>query len=370
MSSTTKYLESELAALRESNRRLQQYANTMQKKAQKYDKIVSRQERIRERYKFVIVFMKWLGPDSILFGSFVRRVFELAFHLDTLDTNNWMAEPLMSNIDIAFSEHNFSMQQVNTIHSFYQKIESLRVSVEIDGWCLDKKVSVGLVENNIPLMRLYFTREASTIVIDLYGWRPVNIIDFDLNGFKLSNSGLFSHYCNNNTDLFEWLEHIINKTVKITKPIEECQRQAFPSMGSVPRVEKSLFLESMYNTISIPLLKLLEAGYKLIGRHPLITIQREEDCSITGCKAPYPCVTLCCGHTISMMAYKGIITTPVPYTESVKCPMCRSDLIIAFVNTSENVRVFKPDTRATKIVPKTQYATVISQVSRDAFENL
>ena len=171
-----------------------------------------------------------------------------------------------------------------------------------------------------------------------------------------------------NLDFFTFLNGVINKQVSFIKSLDKEQEFAFPEY-SLSREKKLKYINNIYNTISIPLLKILECGYSLIGRHPEIEIERKDDCPITGCKAPYPTVRLECNHTISLMAYKGIVGTYNEFSEAIKCPICRSDLKIAFKTTEDK---YRPVITVSKlnIIPPQQYLTVSSVTSKEAFECL
>jgi hypothetical protein len=367
-----KLLEAEIAGLKAKNRNLEQYNYSLAQKAELCDKIISRQSRFKSRIEFVITFMRWLSPFSGVIGSFVRRVFELAFHLESFKKNNWIGETLSSNIDIVYcySHELPNINKLNIVQCFYDRIDQLSSLIQdFAGWKFEKRERLDSVEGVIPTIRLYFNKEVDTIAVDIYAWKPKNLSNFSLTDFALSQKGIVAHSKDNyNTDFFSFLNNLINKQVSFVKSLEHEQDSAFPEFP-VAREKKIKHINNIYNVISIPLLKLLECGYSLIGRHPEIEIEKKDDCSITGCKAPYPTVNLVCNHTLSLMAYKGIINTDNIFTEAIKCPFCRSDLKLKFKYTKESNPQILTLSKM-NILPPQQHLTVSSFTSKEAFDCL
>jgi hypothetical protein len=77
--------------------------------------------------------------------------------------------------------------------------------------------------------------------------------------------------------------------------------------------------------------KILAVGYDSIesDSHVCdIQIELTEECPISGAKAPYPVISLDCGHNISVIALSGLVNIQASdYTESVRCPHCRANLM-------------------------------------------
>jgi len=79
--------------------------------------------------------------------------------------------------------------------------------------------------------------------------------------------------------------------------------------------------------------KILSVGYNKIYSDEQIGdfyIEKENNCPVTGCRAPYVCIQMKCGHPLSVMALSGMANIQASeYSEFVGCPSCRAKLIPA-----------------------------------------
>jgi hypothetical protein len=311
-----------------------------------YDRIVNRQSLFKNRLVFCISFLQSVGQYSCVYGSMIRKMFELIFHLQNVDSNNHVGDVLNSDINILFNYKN-ELDKIEVSKQFYNLCQSLDISKAIsekDNNKVDcptfggyKLISINntlthITSSNetIPRAKLVFSKNTDTINVEMIGWKYKEIVDFSVNNFMLTNNGLQPLF---DYGFLNYLENINFLEARYLFRPDILQTLAFPNNKSIPRTEKCIHLSKMYELISNRLLKILTSDYKIIKHNP-IYIETIEDCPITGCKAPYPVVTLSCNHKISIMAYKGILfQTNDTDTQSLRCPLCRNDLKIQFDNS-------------------------------------
>jgi len=386
--SKIKELEAQIAALKTANGKLVELCNTTKVKAQTYDKIMSRQQLLRNRMKFIIVWMRFMqsfNDESHLSGSFFRKVFEFVFLTQDIQHNEWIAN--LENSDLNFLFSNYTRPDHNITEKFFNfdyYLKDLLMKEESSrplfaGYKLIKveKIKILPVDMSncqIPSIRITFKKNTEILRITINERRPGNGQDFTVNLIHLSNKNLFipSEAAAVDNNILKILENICNKEVRCVLRPDKFQELAFRSDGPyvLDRSQKVKYLNELYWLISHRLIKIMENNYVLVGKQPIMYVEPKEDCSITGCKAPYPCVTLNCNHNISIMAYKGLISVqPHESTEAIKCPFCRENLLIKFKHVKEtfdHVEVKMIQEKEEKVSVEHRYRLI----SRDAFENL
>jgi len=191
------------------------------------------------------------------------------------------------------------------------------------------------VLGDIPhyILKFMDLTDNTILEVDIILHKPVNRdgwnnYDFNVNSYTLNNDGI--HSTNDSPDGFlGFLNSIKNREAECIIDFEKLNSKA--SRIGVFRSEKVPYHMQMAFMLN-KRFKILNFGYKTIkSKTKLIdySINTEEDCMITGCKPPYYDVTLKCGHTISLMAYIGIIEDSVFATsEAIKCPICRDNLAL------------------------------------------
>jgi hypothetical protein len=79
--------------------------------------------------------------------------------------------------------------------------------------------------------------------------------------------------------------------------------------------------------------KILSVGYdKIYSDNQMgdFYIEKNIQCPITGCRAPYVCINMRCKHPLSVMALSGMVNIqPSEFSEFIGCPTCRAKLIPA-----------------------------------------
>jgi hypothetical protein len=321
--------------------------NTFKTKAVQYDRIINRQTLIRNRYLFSISFLQSCSQYACVYGSLIRKLFELVFHLHSFETNNTKADCINTDINILFNSQN-TPDKIKVASEFYSFIHSLEISrltsekknsgVEVPTFAGYRLTginnSVNFISNGecIPRSKLFFIKDTDSISVDLIAWRYKEIVDFSVNNYILTYDGIrpLLEY-----NFLNYLENIHFEQTKYFFRPDLLQTLAYPPGKSLPRNEKLLHLSKMYELISNRVLKILPSNYK-ITKYNAVSIESKDDCTITGCKAPYPILNLLCGHKLSIMAYKGILfKTSDNDTQSLRCPLCREDLKIKFENNNE-----------------------------------
>jgi hypothetical protein len=353
--------------------------STNKNKAIQYDRIVNRQTLLKNRIMFCISFLQTCGPYSCIYGSMIRKIFELFFHLNQFEANDTKAECLNSDINVLFNCHN-SPDKIKVASEFYNLMHSLEVSritsekvnsgVDTPTFANYKltgiNTSTSFVSNGecIPRAKLFFIHNTDSICIDIIAWRYKEIVDLSINSYVLNYNGIqpLLEY-----NFLNYLENIYFEETKYLFRPDLLQNLAYPPNTSLPRNEKLIHLSKMYDLISNRLLKVLPSNYKIIKYNP-IKIEYKEDCTITGCKAPYPIVNLTCGHTLSIMAYKGILfkTNDID-TQSLRCPLCREDLKIKFDDSNIAHTTKYNLLSASDCIKMTKDLNIITNVSNSKF---
>jgi len=359
-----KKMRNQIRSLQHANAMLQKSAAQLQHKASMYEKVCLRHQRMSDRWKFVIVWLRLMlsyHSHACVVGNFLRKSFEAMFQTCYMEANDWIANADGGGVDFVLNPVPFQERdKIHMTEKFFQLV-SLLQSVQSYN---NKKSATGMenlfanyklmdlsissikqcVDNNetiVPHCTCKFAHISGrdVFVMHVYAWMPLSLHTFSVNSLQLKDDGLrsFAFGC----DTLSILENMIHRESKYTQQPSQIQQLAFPRDVFLEHSMKSKYLQKILQLISDPLLQMMESGYQLVGTHPAIYIERKDDCPITSTKAPYPCVKLVCGHYVSIMAYKGLVTIQShESTESIRCPMCRHDLLLMFVRTGETKEVF------------------------------
>lgn len=335
--------QSQIQSLKQTNKILKQKYTESQKKTIKYDRVKTRINTCVDRLLFCISFLQYLGAMSCVYGSLVRKWIECTLHFNKIDSTNTIGDVSTSNINILL-HYSHIVNKMSVSSQFYNllhEMNTLRIYAEqkyrgIQTPTIYKYKFIGIQYTpfktdegeTIPKANLYFSYGTDFLTVELLAWKPDNYVDFTINNFMLTQNGLQSIL--HHGSFFKYIEHIHFQQTDYIQRIDLLQYQAFPAGVSLLRKDKLTYLTKVYELISHCYLKIYASDYKLI-KFLCIQIEQKDECVITGCKPPYPTVLLVCGHSISLMAYKGILfSTPDTDTQSIRCPMCRNDLKIQF----------------------------------------
>ena len=283
------------------------------------------QQRIMsDRFTFVLKMLAHLGPTSSCIGSFPRQLIELITHpqyyrrwskninfiycttssLKHLDPSSNVV--LSAFWDCILFFHNYKSHSFGQF--YYEDFE------------LDRK----FLPNPVVHMKFRHCHVCTYVMtISIQCWYQESQFPLhSVNNFVLNHQGI---HCSGNTDFLTLLFEVANRKFHLGLNIELQQMAAFPHIP-IPSAQKYVFLKQIFDALSIPFIKLLDREYDPYGILPVWSIEQKEDCPITGCKPPYPQFELQCGHTISLMSYKGLIFNHLQDTEAIRCPFCRHDL--------------------------------------------
>ncbi len=176
----------------------------------------------------------------------------------------------------------------------------------------------------------------SIIEIDVIAFKPESAegwtnIDFNVNGLMMSDRGI--EYCGDiRSGFLATINSIINKEpiclINFESIVENATKPGMLRTEKVPYfMQIAWMLRNRYKICSV--------GYKnIVSFDKLInhSINTEDDCPITGCKAPYYEIKLNCSHKISLMAYIGIMEeSKFDSSQAIKCPLCRADFSLELI---------------------------------------
>ena len=366
--------------------KLQSENANLKVKAALYDSLNERFSVFKEKALFVFSFLNFLGINSCVYGSFVRKLFDFSLRFDEIKNIN-TGSLENSDINVIFM-NSLTFDKQQSIGDYYKTINNLVINKLMfysDKTNICTKVSSNdknesklfkfndftfidlnyddsvLDKNNHlnPKATLLFrkikneSQKVIEIKVNMFCFRLTgspnheNFPDFTNNMYSLNINGIFKNYnvCNNsitNYNFYEYLNLIANNEIKNIKNLKLLQNYAFPEDGTcIPRELKLKWLRQIYEVISTCYLKNLDNGFNLIGEYvPNIFISKVEDCPITNTEAPYPSVTLECEHNLSLMAYRGIIeNSDCDDSERILCPYCRNDLKIKFINKKQSTKL-------------------------------
>jgi hypothetical protein len=368
-------------------------------KAKLYDFINERNIFFKNKINFVLSFLSFLGKDSCVYGSFVRKLFDYSLRFNKLrniNTGNFEN----SDINIIFMNSTYT-DKVKVISDFYNTIHYLeclqlinlkknnnsniireQLPLFFNGYNLRSKKEIPTYDNNnklIPRFLLEFHKHIENnkydvIRINIICWRPYSHPEFSVNNFCMNSSGIFTKNSLKDTSFIDYLSNISNSETTFNSNLKDLQDLAFPIDYIVPHHIKLTFLNKIYKNLSYSLVKMIENDFDIKGLKPNIQIENKDDCIFTGCVVPYPTIELECNHKISIMAYKGFINNQIDeFTESIRCPYCRKDLKLKFIyEPPTSLAELKNKNINFSLTPNPNFRQIIKTdfISKDSYDNL
>ena len=357
--------------------KLQSENANLKVKASLYDSINERFNTFKEKALFVFSFLNFLGINSCVYGSFVRKLFDFSLRFDEIKNIN-TGSLENSDINVIFM-NSLTFDKQQTLGDYYKTINNLVINkltfysdkennkhnskifkfndftfidLNYDDSVLDKNNHLN-PKTTLLFIKIKDDKKVIDIKVNMFCFRLTgspnyeNFPDFTNNMYSLNINGIFKNYnvCNNsitNYNFYEYLNLIANNEIKNIKDLKLLQNYAFPEDGTcIPRNLKLKWLRQIYEIISTCYLKNLDNGFNLIGDNvPIVFVSKIEDCPITNTDAPYPSIVLECEHKLSLMAYKGIVEkSDCDDSERILCPYCRSDLKIKFINKKQSTKL-------------------------------
>jgi hypothetical protein len=317
---------------------------------------------LKEKFNIIMSFIKFIEKECEisrnynsnlhckLYGSFVRQFFESIYsNIDDEEYGNVKDH----DVDICIFKNYDSVSNdifMKLIHLFKTIIVSKSKTFNINGYFIsgiyDKTIdskSNKVKENDTIGRKLLYdiphyeiileNDEKEKIYIDLLAYQPYNINDeymlwnndFDINGLYMTKNGIFLN--NSEKNFFEIQNSIIKRHCNIEYPFENILK----NLKSVTnREEKIVLLNQIIHFITFRM-KILDSGYEDFYSETKMLkffIEKNETCNITGLDAPYIKLELECSHILSIMAIANIVNIrSSEYTESIRCPYCRNDLV-------------------------------------------
>lgn len=369
--------------------KLQKFIETYKLQTMKINRSMQIDIDINEKIKTtlnLIQFIKTICKSAIpfIFGSFPRMLFERAFH-SSLKMNGY-GNTINHDIDLYLynTEFVFNKYEFDTL---IYVLELTKSNITFGNYKLysvtDKTItSISNVSDNaknrmlnIPHYVIILHNGEKFIKYDLLGYKISSsnswTNEFDINSLCMGHNGI-----NSDVDFYNTLMNIMNFTAECTinfkrliQPLEESNMRS----TKVHILNDILYFSCMRT-------KILSVGYVKIYNEAfgniILTIEKENDCFITGNKPPYLQLELVCGHICSLMAIAGIVNTrSSEYTESILCPMCRHQLIpkLADIKNPNKLQNYQPDISIMRNPQIPLYETddeIITQENRDYVNGL
>jgi hypothetical protein len=277
-----------------------------------------------KRFEVIDKIIEILGEHSACYGEFLRNFYEFKFKRKFDDLH------VLKFYYINKKQGFFDEKLVSKFNDFITdfKIGScLRNYKIVNVMCTKDSRHFGF-EEKIPYYRLTLNCLDDFICVDILCWKPKFLGEISINCLEYNMRKFYSGDSRFTYDFI--IDQIKNGEMTYNKDLSVLQNLAFPTKA-IPRTRKVKFLSLIYNNIERKM-NHLPLEYKMKGVIPFIKKELFEDCPITSSAPPYLNINLECGHTVSLDAYKGIIFSKNENSEAIRCPYCRGDLKMKFVN--------------------------------------
>lgn len=356
-------------------------------------KFKNQTNHLKDKFNVVMSFIKFLKTICKLahpkiYGSFTRNILEKLF-IHTSEIG--YGDSINHDIDIQLynTKHDFD----DDIQSFNDFISLLRIVSNTTHFNFDfagfnivdviestlKKEDVaeqsGFVKNfmiNVPHYIIILNKNNIKIKIDILGYK-IHDYEFDawqnefnINSLSLNEEGIMIrnlYEYKDSYNMFEIIHSIINRTAICNMPFDDLLR-------NFTRKNRSEKINIMNQIIWFLMnrMKILSLGYTEIYSDKCFfdyKIEMEENCIFSGNPPPYITIKLKCDHYISLMALAGIINVrSSEWTESLKCPLCRSDLEI-FLSEKTPLKILIPEQPTRDLVKMDNYEVKCDLLSEE-----
>lgn len=311
----------------------------------------------KDKFNVLMSFIKFAksmckSANINIYGSFVRNIIEKIF-ISTSECG--YGDPINHDIDLIFYKNKYEYElDKKNFDDFISLMRIVANNSSINFNFYDFKV-VDVIEKtidkieqndgiqkefllNIPHYVIMLKKDNIKIKIDLIVYKNDNINfttwqnEFNINCLSINNNGIFtSQYENESYGFFDTIHSIINKFAVSNLPFNDM----FYGFTHKLRKDKIKLLNQIIWFMAYRM-KILNLGYtEVFSDIQFIDykIEKEEICELSGNEPPYISIKLDCGHYISIMGLAGLTNIQTSeWSESIKCPMCRQDLNIAFNN--------------------------------------
>lgn len=285
-----------------------------------------------------------------IYGSFVRNIIEKIF-ISTSECG--YGDPINHDIDLIFYKNKYEYElDKKPFDDFISLLRIVANNSSYDFSFYDFKI-VDVIEKtinkieatagiqkefllNIPHFVIMLKKDNIKIKIDLIVYKNDDINfttwqnEFNINCLSINNNGIFTNQFENDSyGFYDTIHSIINKSAISNLPFNDM----FYNFTNKTRKDKIKLLNQLIWFITFRM-KILNLGYtEVFSDIKFIDykIEKEEICELSGNDPPYIAIKLTCGHYISIMGLAGLTNIQTSeWSESIKCPMCRKDLDIAF----------------------------------------
>ena len=284
-----------------------------------------------------------------IYGSFVRNIIEKIF---ISSSECGYGDPINHDIDLIFYKNKYdyeldkkpfddfiSLLRIIANNSSYDfNFYDFKV-VDIIEKTIDKiEASDGIQKEfllNIPHFVIMLKKDNIKIKIDLIVYKSDDINfttwqnEFNINCLSINNNGIFTNQFEESYGFYDTIHSIINKSAISNLPFNDM----FYNFTYKTRKDKIKLLNQLIWFMTYRM-KILNLGYTEVFSDIKFLdykIEKEEPCELSGNEPPYIAIKLTCGHYISIMGLAGLTNIQTSeWSESIKCPMCRQDLDIAF----------------------------------------
>lgn len=344
-----------LTSLPESSEKIE-----MIKYLKKQMKFKNQTLHFKDKMNIIMSFIKFMKTLCVhtnikIYGSFTRNIIEKIF-MDTSEIG--YGDPINHDIDMLIykSKIDFEADVIN----FSDFISLLRIVSNNNSYDFNffgfkiadvtettlKKTDIqeesGLNKTfllDIPHYVIILVKDDLKIKIDMLCYKNNISTDtwqneFNINSLSLSEDGIYINkditYKDSYT-MFETINSIINKTPICNLPFNTL----LSDFDWKTRNEKVKIVNQIIWFFTNRI-KIFSLGYKEIySDFPFFdySIEKEEMCQLSGNEPPYIKIKLTCLHYISLMGLAGLVNIRgSEWTEAIKCPLCRHDLMFAMIN--------------------------------------
>jgi hypothetical protein len=274
---------------------------------------------------------------NIKFGDFhLVRIHELTINISDYDSKR--IETLRKRISdyiIRYNTHALTPISENDIRLPSRNIMQDRIRLRNLEQSIKDKFD-GIPHFNIVLKN---PSNGDYIIIDLIAYpivdeaKEYNISDdINVNTLYMTRDGIKSR-----SDFLESIKSISDRTGIVKINMEKMKEDL--KIKTLTFNEKSKIYNRIVNFMGFRT-KILSVGYEQIQSDDKmvdIIIEKTESCPITNAKAPYTSINMDCGHSLSVMAFSGLVNIrSSDYTEQILCPTCRAQLLPKMVNKKPN----------------------------------
>ena len=356
-------------------------------------KFKNQTNHLKDKFNVVMSFIKFLKTICKLarpkiYGSFTRNILEKMF-IHTAEIG--YADTINHDIDIqlynskndfeddiqSFNDFISLMRIVSNTTNFNFDFAGFNIVDVIESTVKQEDVSEqsGFVKNfmiNIPHYIIILNKNNIKIKIDILGYKLHNYDfdawqnEFNINSLSLNEEGIMIrnlYEYKDSYNMFEIIHSIINRTAICNMPFDDL----LENFTRKTRNEKINIINQIIWFL-MNRMKILSLGYTEIYSDKKFfdyKIEREENCILSGNEPPYISIKLNCEHYISLMGLAGIINVrSSEWTESLKCPLCRSDLEI-FIGEKTPKKILIPEQPTRDLVKMDNYESQVDLISEE-----